>query len=50
MPKVLVIEDQAEASSFLEPELPNEGYEVDAACAGRAGLEKIENGKQAFFY
>lgn len=44
MAKVLIIEDEAEILSFLQLELSYEGYEVDTASDGRAGLEKIENG------
>ncbi len=44
MIKVLIIEDEAEILSFLTLELSYEGYEVDTASDGRAGLEKIEKG------
>lgn len=44
MIKVLIIEDEVEIISFLRPELAYEGYEVDAACDGRSGLEKIQSG------
>lgn len=43
MPKVLIIEDEAEIVSFLKPELTYEGYEVDSAGDGREGFEKIQN-------
>lgn len=43
MPKVLIIEDEAEIVSFLRPELTYEGYEVDSAGDGREGFEKIQN-------
>lgn len=44
MTKILVIEDETEILSFLELELSHEGYEVDTADNGRAGLDKIETG------
>lgn len=44
MAKVLIIEDEAEILSFLKLELSYEGYEVDTASDGRAGLEAIECG------
>lgn len=43
MPKVLIIEDEAEIVSFLKPELIYEGYEVDSTGDGREGFEKIQN-------
>lgn len=45
MTRVLIVEDEAEILSFLEPELCYEGYEVDIADDGRVGLDKIESGK-----
>lgn len=44
MIKVLIIEDEVEILSFLNPELSHEGYDVETASDGRMGLEKIENG------
>lgn len=39
---ILIIEDEAKIARFVELELKYEGYEVDIAYDGRAGLEKIE--------
>jgi len=44
MARILIIEDEAEILSFLKLELSYEGYEVDTASDGKAGLEKIETG------
>jgi len=44
MIKVLIIEDELEILSFLEPELIYEGYDVEVATNGRIGFEKIQNG------
>lgn len=38
--KILVIEDEVKIARFLELELQHEGYIVDQAHDGRAGLEK----------
>lgn len=43
--KVLIIEDEVEIVSFLNPELSYEGYEVDSVGDGREGFEKIQNEK-----
>lgn len=40
MAKVLIVEDEAKISRFLELELRHEGYEVDTALDGRTGLQK----------
>ncbi len=39
MSKILIIEDEAKIARFLELELKYEGYEVEMASDGRAGLE-----------
>ena len=39
MSKILVIEDEAKIARFIELELSHEGYEVDKAADGRAGVE-----------
>jgi len=38
--KILIIEDEKQIARFLELELLHEGYKVDIARDGRAGLEK----------
>lgn len=44
MAKVLIVEDEAKISRFLELELRHEGYDVDTALDGRTGLQKaVEN-------
>lgn len=42
-PRVLVIEDDAALRKVLELRLTLEGFEVDVACDGQAGLERIED-------
>ncbi len=39
MARILVVEDEAKIARFIELELLHEGYEVDKAEDGRAGLE-----------
>jgi len=39
MTKVLIIEDEEKIARFVELELRHEGYEVDKAADGRAGIE-----------
>ena len=39
MARILVVEDEAKIARFVELELSHEGYEVDKAEDGRAGLE-----------
>ena len=39
MARILVVEDEAKIARFIELELSHEGYEVDKAEDGRAGLE-----------
>lgn len=38
-PKILVVEDEAKIARFIELELTHEGYEVDKADNGRAGVD-----------
>ncbi|MBC7959765.1 MAG: response regulator transcription factor [Vallitaleaceae bacterium] len=40
--KILVVEDEVKIARFLELELKYEGYGVEVAVDGRAGLEKIQ--------
>ncbi|MBC8060633.1 MAG: response regulator transcription factor [Clostridiaceae bacterium] len=42
--KILIIEDELKIARFLELELTYEGYTVDQAHDGRAGLQKILDG------
>lgn len=42
---ILIIEDEAKIARFLELELKHEGYLVEQAYDGRAGLEKIIDGQ-----
>ena len=39
MARILVVEDEAKIARFIELELSHEGYEVEKAQDGRAGLE-----------
>ena len=39
MARILVVEDEAKIARFIELELSHEGYDVDKAEDGRAGLE-----------
>ena len=39
MARILVVEDEAKIARFIELELAHEGYEIDKAEDGRAGLE-----------
>ena len=45
MTKILLIEDEEKLARFVELELVHEGYEVDKAFDGRAGLSLAESGK-----
>ena len=45
MTKLLLIEDEEKLARFVELELVHEGYEVDKAFDGRAGLSLAESGK-----
>lgn len=42
-PKILIVEDEERIRKFLERGLAMEGYEVDAAADGKAGLHKIQD-------
>ena len=44
MTRILVVEDEAKIARFIELELSHEGYEVDKAEDGRAGLELALSG------
>ncbi len=44
MTKILLVEDEEKLARFVELELKHEGYEVDKAFDGRAGLEMAEGG------
>lgn len=44
MPKILVVEDEEKIARFVELELNYEGYEVEKAADGRAGLEMAQAG------
>jgi two-component system response regulator ArlR len=43
MSKILIIEDEAKIARFVELELKHEGYDVQAAFDGRAGLALFES-------
>lgn len=43
MAKILIVEDESKIARFLELELKYEGYEVEIAGDGRAGLEMALN-------
>ena len=43
MSKILVIEDETKIARFVELELKHEGYEVQTAFDGRAGLAQCES-------
>ena len=43
--KILVVEDEEKLSRFIELELSYEGYQVEKAKDGRAGLALIEGGR-----
>jgi two-component system alkaline phosphatase synthesis response regulator PhoP len=43
-PRVLLIEDEAGLRLTLSDRLVSEGYRVDTACDGEAGLERAANG------
>lgn len=45
MPKILIVEDEPSMRMGLNDNLEFEGYEVDSAEDGAAGLEKIRNNK-----
>lgn len=45
--KILLVEDEQKLARFVELELSHEGYEVDKAFDGRAGLEMAERGDYA---
>jgi DNA-binding response OmpR family regulator len=40
MAKILIVEDESKIARFVELELKYEGYEVEVAADGRAGLDK----------
>ena len=42
--RILIVEDEAKLARFVELELTHEGYQVEKAFDGRAGLEKAEGG------
>ena len=44
MARILLVEDEEKLARFVELELTHEGYRVDKAFDGRAGLEKAEGG------
>ena len=44
MTKILLVEDEEKLARFVELELKHEGYVVDKAFDGRAGLEMAEGG------
>ena len=39
MPRILIVEDEAKIARFIELELSHEGYEVEKAADGRAGVD-----------
>ena len=43
MAKILVIDDDPSILTMLKKMLEREGYEVDTACNGSEGLDKIED-------
>lgn len=43
--KILLVEDEEKIARFTELELVHEGYEVEKAADGRAGLEMAESGE-----
>ena len=43
--KILIVEDEEKLARFVELELRHEGYRVDKAADGRAGLDKAEGGE-----
>jgi DNA-binding response OmpR family regulator len=45
MGKILIVEDEAAMRQGLVDNLEIEGYQVDEACDGMSGLEKIQNNK-----
>jgi len=45
MSKILIVEDERKIARFIELELTHEGYEVQAAYDGRAGLSLAESWK-----
>ena len=42
--KILIVEDETKIARFVQLELEHEGYDVDLAHNGRAGLEKALSG------
>lgn len=44
MSRILIVEDERKIARFLELELRHEGYEVETAADGRAGLEMALSG------
>ena len=42
--RILLVEDEEKLGRFIELELSHEGYAVEKAADGRAGLEKAESG------
>lgn len=47
MPKILVVEDDAELSQSLRSTLESNGYEVDLVCTGDDGLHWLKQGHYA---
>ena len=45
--RILIVEDEARLARFLELELVHEGYAVDKAADGRAGLDMALTGEYA---
>lgn len=45
MERILIVEDEEKLARFLELELVHEGYAVEKAFDGRAGLEMAESGE-----
>ena len=44
MERILIVEDEEKLARFLELELRHEGYAVEKAFDGRAGLDMAESG------
>jgi len=45
--RILVIDDEAEMREMLHYALSTEGYDVDTACDGKEGIEKLSNRRYA---
>ena len=43
--RILIVEDEEKIARFVELELTHEGYEVDKACDGRAGVDAALAGR-----